>query len=1422
MKQPRHAPHRIAHQSAPAARPSPRKARPCLIEGLESRVLMSAAHPAVASPAAHLVKGGHASTVALAAPTNFSASVQSPTSVAMSWADGDSLATSMLVLRSGDGNKFTTIAKLAASAVSYVDRSAASFHHYTYEVEEANGASVSPASSGAAVSTPLNAPPAPRAVATGPGSVALTWSSNEPAATGYTILRSTDGVLFSPVATVGKVTRFTDNTVSSGTQYTYQLQATSGSSASAVSGNATVSTPLFAPTALASTFAQATVTLTWTDNDAKAAGYYVQRSADGVTFTQIANLTSASANTFADANVSTGHTYFYRVQAYPGTANAATSSALIVNTPLLAPSGLSATASGASAVQLSWTGNDANAQGYLVYRGVDGVHYTAVAKLTGATTVTYIDRSAVSGVTYDYVVRAYAGSIISDPTAMAAVTMPLAAPATLTAVAAGPTAITLTWPMTDPLATGYAIWRSSDGSTFAPLTTLSSRTTLTFTDSTAASASSYVYDIQATAAANASAMTRSSAVATPLVAPTALALAVNGASISLSWTGNDSAAAGYNILRAADGHPFVQIARLTGAAAVQYTDATSLTGHAYAYEVQAYMGTNTSAVSAPATASVPLAPPTSLAAAVNSATSVGLSWSDNDANASSYAIFRSTDGVHFTAIARVNGATAATYTDAAALSGQNYTYAVQALNGTITSPLSAVATATTPLAAPTSLTATADDPQHVSLSWVNHDALTTGWVILRSTDGVTFNPLAQLSGASPSAYVDGSVSSATAYSYEVQATSANNHSAVTAPASVTTPLIAPTGLTATPGGGGVQLNWANHDANATGINILRTTAGRIYAQIAHLTDPTLGAYVDATALTGHAYSYEVQASNGSILSAASAPASVNVALAAPSALAAANSAAGVSLTWTDNDANALGYTLLRSTDGVHFTALASVTGATATAFTDAHALAATTYTYEVQAVAGAMASAVSNAAAITTPLAAPNSLTATQTGAYVTLAWVNHDATATGYTIYRSTDNVTFSPLSLLLSGSAASFVDTHVSAATTYYYQVQATTTSNASAVSNTATISTPSGAVSNAVTVTTRYGNELVVTATGTSDALSISQSGSTLTILGDGQTFTDSAPAAGLFIYTRGGNDSVVIDASVTARTTVDSIDNANTVINTAGANVSVWDDATDTVIGAATRHAVASFAGGVAKTLGASLANPTDAGTTASHTLSLFGAGPVAADVNQGEVGDCYFLSSLAAFANQRPQTLENAAVDLGDGTYAVEFHSGGNPVFVRVNNSFTTGGFGGYAYAHPGSNNTIWAAVMEKAFCYFRTGANTYNSINSGWMDEVYHDLGVQTTDLTPSALSDNDLFTQLSNDLANGQAITFGTQAAPNLVQYHAYTLISVSQVNGVNYYTVRNPWGSKGDSLENNQGLATLTYAQMRANFVSGTIATT
>lgn len=80
------------------------------------------------------------------------------------------------------------------------------------------------------------------------------------------------------------------------------------------------------------------------------------------------------------------------------------------------------------------------------------------------------------------------------------------------------------------------------------------------------------------------------------------------------------------------------------------------------------------------------------------------------------------------------------------------------------------------------------------------------------------------------------------------------------------------------------------------------------------------------------------------------------------------------------------------------------------------------------------------------------------------------------------------------------------------------------------------------------------------------------------------------------------------------------------------------------------------------------------------------------VAQGNTGDCYFLAGLAALCKARPEDFQKMIVDNKDGTYNVTFPNKPNDTF-RVN-APTEAELG--LFNAPG-DNTIWAAVIEKAF-----------------------------------------------------------------------------------------------------------------------------
>jgi hypothetical protein len=219
------------------------------------------------------------------------------------------------------------------------------------------------------------------------------------------------------------------------------------------------------------------------------------------------------------------------------------------------------------------------------------------------------------------------------------------------------------------------------------------------------------------------------------------------------------------------------------------------------------------------------------------------------------------------------------------------------------------------------------------------------------------------------------------------------------------------------------------------------------------------------------------------------------------------------------------------------------------------------------------------------------------------------------------------------------------------------------------------------------------------------------------------------------------------------------------------------------------------------------------------------GPTSADVAQGYVGDCYFLATLAAIADANAAQIENSVVDLGDGTYAVEFTKNNKSVYVRVDADLPTwNGSNTPAYAKLGAQDSMWVAIMEKAFTCFRTAQSSYASIEAGWMSEAATALGLASKSAY-SATSGEALLNAMANDLEAGKAVTYAAGTIVNgapLVGYHAYQVVSVNFENGhATTLTLRNPWGVDGAGNDgNNDAHVTITAAQAQQCFLGWTAA--
>jgi fibronectin type 3 domain-containing protein len=275
---------------------------------------------------------------------------------------------------------------------------------------------------------------------------------------------------------------------------------------------------------------------------------------------------------------------------------------------------------------------------------------------------------------------------------------------------------------------------------------------------------------------------------------------------------------------------------------------------------------------------------------------------------------------------------------------------------------------TTAPSTPTGLWVVPTDGQ-VSLSW-NATSGATSWNVYRSTDGVTFNLGASVTGTS---FTDSGLTDGVSYFYQVSAVNAVGESAPAAPVSTTPqiPPAPPTLQSATPSNNtfgqpdfsfAVTLQWAA-SSGATSYDVLRSeTSGGGYAVVA--SGVTATSYTDTSVYAASTFYYVVRAVNAAgARSGYSAQLSAKTIPSAPANLTATSGRAQVALAWSATT-GATSYNVLRSTtNGSGYVTIA--TGITGTSFTNTGLTNGVTYYYVIQAVDSSGPSADSNQASAT-------------------------------------------------------------------------------------------------------------------------------------------------------------------------------------------------------------------------------------------------------------------------------------------------------------------------------------------------------------------------------------------------------------------------------------------------------------------------
>lgn len=211
-----------------------------------------------------------------------------------------------------------------------------------------------------------------------------------------------------------------------------------------------------------------------------------------------------------------------------------------------------------------------------------------------------------------------------------------------------------------------------------------------------------------------------------------------------------------------------------------------------------------------------------------------------------------------------------------------------------------------------------------------------------------------------------------------------------------------------------------------------------------------------------------------------------------------------------------------------------------------------------------------------------------------------------------------------------------------------------------------------------------------------------------------------------------------------------------------------------------------------------------------TGALYVDGLNADDVQQGELGDCFLLSSVISVAHVNPASVQDAIKDNGDGTYTVRFFAktkdGPLATFITVDgqlawNSETNE----QQYASSRDPKELWVGLVEKAYA---TWKGSYQALADGGLaEEPLYALTGQDSEWVEKlqAVPAQELWERLRAATEDRRPMVSGTfdksakKKSPSrdyeklgLQDGHAYALLEAFEQGGKRFVRLRDPWGNK------------------------------
>ncbi len=341
------------------------------------------------------------------------------------------------------------------------------------------------------------------AVSTSYNTVKLTWKRPDPYTAYMYIYRYNESSKkYDKIATLsGTETTYTDKNRVTGKTYKYMITSASYYQDNTASSSAVSCKVIPGTTAIKSITSKGykSINIAW--NKVAGAQYYaIYRKTASGSYAKIKTVSSSTLS-YTDSTCTTGITYYYVVKAIRkngttdvyGNACASKSGKPIPSTTAIK----SIASKGYNSIGLSWNAISGSKY-YVIYRRTANGKY-AKLKVVSGKTLSYIDTTCTSGVTYYYTVKAVSNNGTSNVYGNACTTKSAKAiPATpkVTSVVKSGSSAKVTWKKITG-ASGYYVYRCIKGGKYSKIATIKKGSTITYADKKVAKGKTYYYKIVA-------------------------------------------------------------------------------------------------------------------------------------------------------------------------------------------------------------------------------------------------------------------------------------------------------------------------------------------------------------------------------------------------------------------------------------------------------------------------------------------------------------------------------------------------------------------------------------------------------------------------------------------------------------------------------------------------------------------------------------------------------------------------------------------------------------------------------------------------------------------------------------------------------------------------------------------------------------